>query len=224
MGSIRQAVIVMAKQPIVGQAKTRLCPAYTPEQAAALAEAFLRDTVTTVQQANCAQIVPAFTPPESAAWFAAAFPGLPRIPQPEGDLGERLTGVLEAAWRLRYRPCVVIGADSPHLPPERLHAAFAALRPGPEAADVVLGPAEDGGYYLLGLKWHHPELFQGIAWSTEYVLIQTLARAEVLGLRVHLLPPWYDVDTPADLDRLRADLHSAPPDRCPATRRILKAI
>lgn len=224
MGSIRQAVIVMAKRPQAGRTKTRLCPPSTPEQAAMLAEAFLRDTVTNLQRADCAEIVLAYAPSEAEDWFAAQFPGLARISQPDGDLGTQMSAVLEAAWRLRYQPCVLVGADSPDLPAETLRAAFDALRPGPEGSDLVLGPAEDGGYYLLGLKWRQPALFEAIAWSTEQVFAQTLERAHALALRVHRLPLWYDLDTPADLDRLRARLAAAPPETCPATRQLLASL
>jgi rSAM/selenodomain-associated transferase 1 len=224
MGSLRRAAIVMAKQPERGQAKTRLSPPYTQAQAAALAEALLRDTLTNLTRAGCAETVLAFAPSEAAAWFAGEFPTLARIAQPDGDLGVRMRGVLDAAWRLRYQPCVLLGADSPDLPPDLLCAAFDALRPGAAGADVVLGPAADGGYYLLGLKERQPELFREIAWGSAYVLAQTRARAEARGLRVHLLPPWYDIDTAADLDRLHANLQTAPPEVCPATRKLLKTL
>jgi glycosyltransferase A (GT-A) superfamily protein (DUF2064 family) len=116
---------------------------------------------------------------------------------------------------------VVIGADSPDLPPDLLRAAFDALHPGPDAADVVLGPATDGGYYLIGLRWKEPRLFTDIAWSTPQVLAQTQERADSLGLRVHLLPEWPDIDTPDDLERLHERLQSAPPEVCPRTRTLL---
>jgi glycosyltransferase A (GT-A) superfamily protein (DUF2064 family) len=89
-----------------------------------------------------------------------------------------------------------------------------------DRADVVLGPSEDGGYYLIGAKRIHPALFQGIEWSTPQVTDDTLARARELGLTVAQLPPWYDVDTPADLERIRSDLGSIPGDALPHTRRF----
>jgi rSAM/selenodomain-associated transferase 1 len=224
MGSLRPGLIVMAKQPMAGLAKTRLCPPLTQEQAAGLADAFLVDIVANAQRADCAEVVLAIAPDTADAWFAQRFPGLARIVQLGADLGERLSGVFEAAWSRRYCPCVVIGADSPDLPPERLRAAFTALRSGPEGADLVLGPAEDGGYYLIGLKGKPPDLFREIAWSSEQVLAQTLARAEALDLRVHLLPNWYDIDTVADLERLRAGLATTRPDQCPATRAQLDKV
>jgi glycosyltransferase A (GT-A) superfamily protein (DUF2064 family) len=88
-------------------------------------------------------------------------------------------------------------------------------------SDVVIGPAEDGGYYLIGLRQKHPGLFSDIAWSSSRVAAQTLERAATLGLTAARLPPWYDVDTPADLERLRAELVSLPPDVVPHTRRFL---
>ncbi len=224
MGSIRQAVIIMAKQPQAGQAKTRLCPPLTPKQAAELAEAFLQDTVANALRADCAETVLAYAPSEAVAWFAAQFPGLARIPQQGRDLGQRLAAAFDSAWRLGCQPCLAIGADSPDLPVEYLRSACEALRASPESADVVLGPAEDGGYYLIGLQRRQPRLFEAIDWSTERVLAQTLERAAALGLRVHLLPPWRDRDTAADLDHLRVHLQTAPADVCPATCRLLATL
>jgi hypothetical protein len=97
--------------------------------------------------------------------------------------------------------------------------AFAALENSD--VDVVLGPSEDGGYYLIGLKQPHPDLFRGIAWSTDRVTTQTLVKADAMGLKVVRLPFWYDVDTAADLDRLRAELPTLPDDALPNTRRLL---
>src|SRR5258708_4219400 len=106
MGSLRPGLIVMAKQPMAPQAQTRLCPPLTPEQAAALAEAFLVDIVANAHRADCAEVVLAVAPETAEAWFAQRFPGLARIVQRGADLGERLSGVLEAAWSRRYCPCV----------------------------------------------------------------------------------------------------------------------
>ena len=110
-------------------------------------------------------------------------------------------------------PCLILGTDSPHLPLAVLHQALNALN----IYDVVLGPAEDGGYYLIGLSKPCPALFEGIAWSTDQVLAQTLACAQSQALTAHLLPSWYDIDTVADLRRLMSD----PCADCPATRVVL---
>jgi glycosyltransferase A (GT-A) superfamily protein (DUF2064 family) len=99
-----------------------------------------------------------------------------------------------------------MNSDGPTLPLAHLEAAFAGL----DGADVTLGPGHDGGYYLIGMKRLHPELFQGIDWSTERVVGQTLAACRRLGLAVRMLPEWYDVDVGADLDRLRRDLEEDP--------------
>lgn len=222
MGCFRPAIIVMAKQPVAGQAKTRLCPPLTAVQAAALAKALLHDTVANARRADCAEVVLAYAPEEAATWFASQFPGKAQIAQGNGELGERLTAVLEASWQRRYRPCIVMGADSPDLPTDFLCAALESLRPGAESAELVLGPAADGGYYLIGLQGRQPPLFTRIDWSTDRVLAQTLARAADLGLRTRLLEPWYDVDTIADLERLRANLQTAPSGVCPATRLLLE--
>ncbi len=204
---------VFAKAPVPGQVKTRLRPALSDGQAARLAAAFVRDTldkaarqglpVTVYHSGDRALLQP--LAPANVLWAA----------QGGGDLGARMARV--------PAPCLILGADSPHLPPALLREAFAAV----PSYDVVLGPADDGGYFLIGLRAPQPALFEGIAWSTESVLAQTLAKAGTLGLSVHLTPPWYDLDTPADLHRLVEDLEAVPPgseDDCPATRAALKEI
>jgi glycosyltransferase A (GT-A) superfamily protein (DUF2064 family) len=115
---------------------------------------------------------------------------------------------------------MALNSDGPTLPASHLEQGIDRL----DEADVVLGPGEDGGYYLIGFKEPHPGLFQEIDWSTERVMAQTLARAESLGLNVFLLPAWYDVDTASDLDRLRAEIASLPPDVVPHTRVFLNVL
>jgi len=113
------------------------------------------------------------------------------MPQSSGDLGSRMSKVFKDLFAWGYESAVIIGADSPTLPLSHLRAAFAALERNP----VVLGPSLDGGYYLIGLRAPQPELFKGIAWSTNQVLSQTIERVNQLGLQVQCLEPWYDVDT-----------------------------
>ena len=123
--------------------------------------------------------------------------------QQEGaDLGERLANALGHHFELGYQRVVIMNSDGPTLPLAYLEEAFSGL----DHADVTLGPGHDGGYYLIGMKQLHPELFQGITWSTEQVIPQTLAICRRLGLTVHQLPEWYDVDVGADLERLDRDL------------------
>lgn len=109
----------------------------------------------------------------------------------------RLHHAISRVLALGYRRVLTIGTDSPTLPPAYLEEAAAQLG----EHDVVLGPAEDGGYYLIGVKAAPIALFEGIAWSTEEVFAQTLQRAEALQLSVHLLPQWYDIDDAATLEK-----------------------
>jgi uncharacterized protein len=121
----------------------------------------------------------------------------------------------------------VLGMDLPTLAPDVVRDAFECLRDAPVgtkgagAADVALGPSEDGGYYLLAARAAHPRLFREMTWSTSDVARETLARCAALGLRVRLLPPWNDVDDEASLLALRDFLEAAPPDVAPHTRQVL---
>lgn len=203
----RRALFIMARRPSPGATKTRLCPPLSPEEAAALYACFLNDTIERVQQT--AGQVPglvtgiAYTPPDAAAHFAALAPGFELVPQLGATLGERLDGVLSGALARGYGQVVAVNSDSPSLPAAYLVLAFAAL--DDPLVDVVLGPCDDGGYYLIGWRRSHPALVRDVAMSVADTLAQTLAVAARAGLRVALLPPWYDVDAPADLARLAAD-------------------
>lgn len=201
---------VFAKAPIPGAVKTRLCPPLTGEQAARLYAAFVCDTVRAAQAISKPTVFYSSDQEPLARLLAEnALSPAQWQPQGDGDLGARMARV--------PAPCLILGTDSPHLPVSFLQEALDRLA----AVDVVLGPAEDGGYYLIGLRAPQPSLFQGIAWSTSAVLAQTQARAEALKLTTFLLPPWYDIDTIADLNRLRAYLESTSDDHCPATRAAL---
>jgi rSAM/selenodomain-associated transferase 1 len=162
----------------------------------------------------------AVTPPEAVDAFRHfSPPGTVLVPVSGADIGVCLNQALNHLLAEGYPRAIALNADGPSLPAAYLRQAFAGL----DSADVVLGPNDDGGYYLIGLARLYPELFQDIEWSTERVTAQTLARAEALGLSVALLPPWYDVDTAADLDRLRTDLAELPADALPHTRRFFDA-
>ena len=139
--------------------------------------------------------------------------------QQQGEsLGERLDNLLTAAFANGATQAVVMDSDSPTLPPHYVAQAFAELE-GPN--DVVLGPCLDGGYYLIGMKQPHPRLLREVTMSTTNVLRDTLALAEALGVRVALLPPWYDVDTATELSTLQAELATAPSTVAVHTRRLL---
>jgi len=201
---------VFAKAPLPGRVKTRL--ALPPGEAARLYAAFVRDTLG--KAAALGPPICVFYDSDRALLEPLAPDGIRWADQDGGDLGARLARV--------PAPCLILGTDSPHLPPSVLRAALDAL----PRFDVVLGPAEDGGYYLIGLRDRQPLLFDDIAWSTDAVMAQTLARASALGLSVFQTPPWYDLDTPADLRRLARALEAVPlgsEDDCPATRAALAA-
>jgi uncharacterized protein len=197
------ALIVVAKEPVAGLTKTRLCPPFTAEDAATFYSRLIRDTLALTARLEIADHSLAYTPPSARAYFESLTPnGFRLVPQEGADLGERLANALALHFDLGYRRVVIMNSDGPTLPLACLEESLSGL----EHADVTLGPGHDGGYYLIGMKRLYPELFQGIAWSTERVLHQTLATCRSLGLAVHQLPEWYDVDVEADLSRLRRDL------------------
>jgi len=188
----------MARHPVAGRVKTRLAATLGADAACALYRAFVLDLAERLGAMPYA-VTWAYTPPDAP--FPELLPGAGCRPQRGRDLGERLTGAIGEEFAAGPGPVIAIGADAPHIPAAALAEAAAALAHG---ADVVLGPAADGGYYLIGLGRPAPDLFAGIAWGTAGVLEATLARAGAAGLAPHLLPPSFDVDQPADLARLRA--------------------
>jgi uncharacterized protein len=221
------AIAVMAKAPRVGEVKTRLVPPLSPEQAAALSAAFIQDAAGNIlaaaRSASIAGYV-AYSPPGSEAAFAGLLPEATRLLPPRGiGLAASLLHAAEDLLAAGYGTACLVNADSPTLPATYLVEAAGALRtPGDR---LVLGPAEDGGYYLIGLKRPHSRLFEDIAWSTERVFAQTLDRAAELGLETVTLPPWYDVDDLESLRRVAAEIRGAGPGISPAphTARFLAA-
>ncbi len=213
----------MAKQPIYGAVKTRLCPPLTPREALSLYEAFLLDTISLVAAACdiSGNVTPAlaYSPQVSHAYFRDLVPEqFVLLPQNGESLGERLCNLPMQARALGFGPTAMISSDSPTLSPALVARSFEELaRPG---VDVVLGPCTDGGYYLIGMNEPQPALFRGITWSTEHVTRETLAAAAHAGLSVATLPIWYDADTVADLRQMRADL-DADASLAPHTRAVL---
>jgi rSAM/selenodomain-associated transferase 1 len=198
----------MAKVPAAGRVKTRLCPPLTPEQAARLARCFLQDRLEQLGGVAGATPIVAFTPPELEAELRSLLPGAVRLVAQAGvDLGARLDRVLTDLLAESGAGAIAIDADSPTLPTDYLRQACARLSDA--TADVVLGPCEDGGYYLIGLRRPAPALFHEMPWSTAAVLDETVARTRQLGLRLALLPPWFDVDRGEDLGRLRESVDVA---------------
>lgn len=214
----QKALLVVAKLPAAGQTKTRLCPPLDGDTAAALYECFLRDTLDLMRQVPDVQRTIAFLPADAEGYFRDLAPDMALTPQRGADLGERLANLLADAFAGGASQAVVMDSDSPSLPAASLRQAFTELDQG---CDVVLGPCDDGGYYLIGLRQPQPRLLREVHMSTPTVVAETLALAHEMGLRTALLPTWYDVDTAAELRRLRDELRTAPPQVCPATRRIL---
>lgn len=202
------ALAVMTKAPRAGQVKTRLVPPLTPEEAAALNVCFLRDTTANIAglaRLGGAEGVAVYTPVGAEAAYDGLLPeGFGLLAQRGEDFGARLWHAAEDLLAAGYGSLCLIDSDSPTLSPVLLAAAVAALgRPGDR---VVLGAAEDGGYYLIGLKHAHRRLFENIAWSTPDVLAQTKERAAEINLEARLLPAWYDVDEAASLGQLCDEL------------------
>jgi uncharacterized protein len=199
------AVAVMAKVPGVTTVKSRLHACLTPEQATELYRCFLLDRLDALCRVPRVHRAVAFTPPEARAKLAALVPaGFQLVAQSGGDLGERLFNVVSGLLTEGHAAAIAIDSDSPTLPMGYVQQAARRLETG--AADVVLGPCEDGGYYLIGVRSAERPLFESIPWSTDRVLELTIARARAAALRVHLLPAWFDVDTEADLRRLHTEL------------------
>jgi len=194
-------LIIMARRPEPGRAKTRLCPPLTLEEAALLYEGMLRDTLELVR--GLVEVSPAIavSPVGSEEYFRTLAPDALLIDQGEGELGVRLAHTTATAFAYGARAVAVMSSDSPAVTPDALAQAFHLLADH----DLVLGPSEDGGYYLAALCRPIPALFTEVTMSTPRVLHDTLAVATRLGLRVALLPLSYDVDSAADLVRLQAD-------------------
>lgn len=196
------ALIAFAKPPVPGAVKTRLTPFLTPQQAARLYQAFLADSIEQYAQLD----VPV------RLYWAGDRETLPReIPlcgasvheQHGADLAVRMHAAFEETFQIGYRRVVIIGTDNPTLPTNYVRFAFEALA---RTDAVVLGPSDDGGYYLLGMTRFYPVLFQGMRYSHARVFEETLDRAEQTPAHITVLPRWYDVDTKEAFSRLREDL------------------
>lgn len=189
-------VCVFAKPPVAGTVKTRLMSVYGREPARDLARAFLEDTIRNLQQLAWAKIVIATTFPYGGD-MASLVSGNKIIDQGDGDLGARIERVMGLLLKQSSR-VFIMGADTPGLPPDRLESARRLL----ETHDGVIGPAEDGGFYLLGLKSCPPNLFQDIPWGGDNTYEKTTERLNAYGVSFAALEPWFDVDRPDDVKKL----------------------
>jgi len=219
------AVIVFAREPVAGAAKTRLIPYLGAPAAARLADAFISDALAKAARLGGCRLVVAGSSP-GAARASGYFSNLARryradlVDQGGGDLGQRMARVL----RLYAQPpgAILFGTDTPSVPGAFLRQSMLALRDAP----LVIAPALDGGYYLVGVCGTVPDIFRGIKWGGSRVMEQTLRRVHGLGIRYRLGRWWYDVDRAADLEFLAADLMRGWCARrgaaaCPATTRLL---
>jgi len=221
---MKTACVVMAKEPRVESTKTRMSPPLTLEEAAGLYEALLKDTLTLVGSLAGVQMAVAVTPPDGLAYFEDLTPPNTLLLPIEGrDIGHCLSQVFERLFEAGdnrgFDRVLALNSDGPSLPAGYIQQAVQAL----EGSDLVFGPSEDGGYYLVGMKELHPTLFEGIDWSTERVLAQSLARAQDLELVVRQTPVWYDVDTASDLARLAAEMADIHPTSLAFTRQFLSS-
>jgi len=214
------ALLVIAKRPAAGCTKTRLTPPLTPAQAAQLYECFLRDTLALARAVPGVTRFIYYAPAEAAGYFKTLAPDFQLTPQVGADLGARLDHALTSFLAQGFQRVVVMDSDSPSLPPDYVSQAFAALA----HHDVVLGPCDDGGYYLIGLTQPQPRLLHEVVMSQPHVLRDTLALAQQLGLRGALLPHWYDVDTVAELAQLQTELNASAAADAPDTRALLSTL
>lgn len=205
----------MAKAPQAGRSKTRLCPPLSPVQAAALSAAFLADTVENIAAAGALTAITSYTayaPLGTEALLTACVGGATRLILADGSLptpenvvgfGRCLFQAIQTMLADGHHAACVLSSDCPSLPTKSLvDAARLLMEPGDRC---VLGPTEDGGYYLLGLKAAHAHVFANITWSTPAVADETRTRARELGLELVELDPWYDVDDGASLNLLLAE-------------------
>jgi rSAM/selenodomain-associated transferase 1 len=179
-----------------------------------LYECFLRDTLDLIRQVPGVQPVVVYLPQAEASYFIELAPDFELSLQAGEDLGARLDHALTRYLHLGYERVVIMDSDSPTLPASCLKTAFEAL----DEADVVLGPCDDGGYYLIGLKRPAPRLLREVQMSTATVTADTLALAAEEGLQVKLLPIWYDIDNAAALERLISETAGAPAEVARHTR------
>jgi len=242
------ALAVMTKAPQAGRVKTRLVPPLTPEEAAELNKCFLRDTVAAISTA-CSRRpmgdsgkmdlkpdapashseagtracgIAVYTPIGAASTYIDILPAdFSLLPQRGDKFGERLYFAIEDLFKCGFESVCLIDSDSPTVPAENFAKAVELLDTREDR--VVLGPSDDGGYYLIGVKKPHRHLFEQIDWSTERVLKQTIQRATEFGLEAKLLPPGYDVDDAGSLQRLSTELlvDTTPTDIAPNTREFL---
>lgn len=199
------ALVIFAKAPIPGQVKTRLCPPLTADEAATLHGSFVLDTLERTRTAVVKLRLPldrylACSPSSTLVFFKIMEErqAVKLIDQEGDDLGARMNQAFETMFASGYKQVLIVGTDVPSLPLQHYQQALALL----EKNDLVVGPALDGGYYLIGLNRPVPALFENIPWSTDRVLALTCEKADSLRLSHALLPAWRDIDTIDDVQAM----------------------
>jgi len=196
--STKSLLVIMAKEPRPGKVKTRLSPEFSPQEAAELYLCLLKDRLLEMANMNGIDVAVAYSPQSAADTFLGHVPKhIDLFPQREGELGVRMHAIFEEKKAQGYEAIAIVGSDSPDLPKSLVLESFRMLLQN--RADVVFGPCADGGYYLIGMKRIHPELFTGIPWSTQNVLDISLVKANKLGIKTALLSQWNDIDTFQDI-------------------------
>ena len=207
------AIALVCKTPAIGRGKSRLWPLLGPARTAQLSACFIRDVAETLAALPASlsrQYYALFSPAGTGAELRELLtPDWELIPREADDVGQVLEVSLKALLQAGHDGVIFMNSDSPSLPSVLIEEAINALRA--DGDRVVLGPSLDGGYYLIGLKRFHPALFRNMAWSTPAVFTTTCARAAQMGLPVHVLHEWYDVDEAQDFRRLKAECGGQPP-------------
>jgi rSAM/selenodomain-associated transferase 1 len=244
------ALAIMTKAPQAGRVKTRLVPPLTPEEAAELNKCFLRDTAAAISRAcsrrpvgdaskmqfehtgashseaaTAACEIAVYTPVGAESAYTDVLPSdFSLLPQRGDKFGERLYLAIEDLSKCGFDSWCLIDSDSPTVPAENFEQAVELLSTSEDR--VVLGPSDDGGYYLIGMKKPHRHLFEQIDWSTERVFNQTMQRATEIGIEVKRLPTGYDVDDDASLRHLCHELLGEQGDDsvAPSTRKFLAGL
>ena len=195
---LEKLLVIVAKEPVPGKVKTRLFPKFSPAVAADLYRCFLHDRIQEVSTLNGVYRAIAYTPENARETFMTlALDGFELFAQQGKHLGERLNNIFLEKLSQGYKAVSIVDSYSPDLPKSLIEESFELLLS--KRADIVFGPCYDGGYYLVGMRKLHPELFRDIPWSTENVLSATLEKARKMGLNVKLLSTWNDLDTFEDL-------------------------
>jgi hypothetical protein len=215
------ALAVMAKAPLAGQVKTRLLPVLTAQEAAELSRSLLVDQLNQLQELDATDFYLFFAPDEARLLMTElAPPCFCLSPQQGDDLGARMAAIFAKLFESGHKNIVLIGGDLPPVPLRYFTDAYAFL----DAANqrVVLGPSRDGGYYLVGCNQPAPQIFQGMSWSHNQVLAQTRDKLARLQIDYHLLPLWFDIDTPDDLRYLKSVLDAVLEKRMSNTLPLLR--